>query len=195
MSALRSGVVAILLIGLLTPVDLTAEQLDRLFFSPGERICLEQLRWRAPEPKPAAEQQVEDATDSSSDEKPAFITMSGLMTRSSGAPVLWLNGASYRGKKFPENVRLPKPVTAGQIVLRVPEKGKSYRLRPGQTLDVVSGQVRPTYERGAAAAVANGGESVPGPDAGQPLAAGKEEELPPVCGRKAAPAISAEPEK
>jgi len=44
-------------------------------------------------------------------------------------------------------VRVPQVFVAGPIELQVEEKGKLYSLRPGQTLDANSGQVREFYER------------------------------------------------
>ncbi|HDR46356.1 MAG TPA: hypothetical protein ENN94_01495 [Geoalkalibacter subterraneus] len=175
MKTWKSSTVVILLVGFLSPGALMAEQLGRLFFTPEERMVLEQMRRLSPDSSMVSvpEQQVEASVDATRDDKPAFITLSGTVTRSSGASVVWLNGASYKGKKLPENVQLPRPVTAGQIVFRVPEKGKSYLLRPGQTLDVANGEVRASYERNVGAAIDGKGEPNQGATSALPEKAGK----------------------
>ena len=79
---------------------------------------------------------------------------------------MWLNSIKYTGTELPTNVDLHPPFIAGQILLHVPEKGTSYPLRPGQTLDINDGRIRESYER---APVASEAESKPVPEPAAPL--------------------------
>ncbi|MDD3815006.1 MAG: hypothetical protein PHZ02_10205 [Desulfocapsaceae bacterium] len=152
MNILKLRALLILLICFSFPTVTGADTLGRLFFTPQDRVYLEQLRWASPESLPLIpEQQQEKGT--SPDSNPATITLDGMVKRSKGAQTVWLNGVSYNRKHLPANVRLPQPFTPEKIELRVKEKGKSYPLRPGQTLDIDSGQISESYEQGAALSV------------------------------------------
>lgn len=152
MNILQSRTLLLLLLCLSYPSAAGAEALGRLFFTPQDRLYLEQLRWAPSESLPLIpEQQQEKMT--TSDGRPAVITLDGMVKRSNGAQVVWMNGVSYNRTDLPANVRLPQPFTAGKIELRVMEKGKFYSLRPGQTLDIDSGHISESYERGAALSV------------------------------------------
>jgi hypothetical protein len=142
----------IVLTGVLCPSSLLAEQLGRLFFTHHDRVYLEQLRLASSETlaskseKPLAGQQEKEPPENKAVTS-TLVTLSGMMTRGNGESVIWLNGASCNGARLPKNVRLRQPASAGEIDYRVPETGKSYQLRPGQTLDVASGQVDEAYKR------------------------------------------------
>ncbi|MBU0662969.1 MAG: hypothetical protein KJ990_00345 [Proteobacteria bacterium] len=154
MKILQSRALLILLICLSCPTAAGAETLGRLFFTPQDRVYLEQLRWASPESLPLIPEQQEEKV-MAPDSKPAVITLGGTVTRSDGAQIVWLNGVSYNGADLPANVRVSQPFISGQVELREEQKGTFYLLRPGQTLDVDSGQVSESYEHGA-------GLSVPG---------------------------------
>ncbi|MDO8946892.1 MAG: hypothetical protein Q7U88_06990 [Desulfocapsaceae bacterium] len=152
MNILKLRVLLILLLCLSCRTAAGADTLGRLFFTPQDRVYLEQLRWAPPDSLPLIlEQQQEKVT--TPDSKSAVITLDGMVKRSSGTQVVWLNGVSYNRTDLPANVRLPQPFTTEKIELRVKENGKFYPLRPGQTLDIDSGQISESYERGAALSV------------------------------------------
>jgi hypothetical protein len=152
---------------LFTPSCLLAEPLGRLFFTEEERVNLERLRWASPEEvSHIQEKQEVESEKPAQPEKPAFVTLSGVMIRGNGRQTVWLNGVSYDRSQLPENVRVRKPFTAGQIEFRVVEKGKTYSLRPGQTLDVDSGLIREAHQRTPEVAAPTS-ESAPGADSMQ----------------------------
>ncbi len=133
---------------LLYPSCLVAEPLGRLFFTEEERVILERMRWASPEKISRIQEKQEVAEEKPTQpEKSAFVTLSGVMTRSNGRQTVWLNGVSYDRSQLPENVRVRKPFTAGQVELRVEEKRKTYSLRPGQTLDIENGLIREAHQR------------------------------------------------
>jgi len=146
---------------LFCPSYLVAEPLGRLFYTEEERVSLERLRWASPEELSVMQEQHEVILPErpTQPEKPPFVTLGGTMTRSDGRQIVWLNGVSYDRSQLPENVRVRQPFTAGQIDLRLPEKGKTHSLRPGQTLDVDSGQIHESYQRPATAV--HEGDSAP----------------------------------
>jgi hypothetical protein len=122
-----------------------AETLDRLFFTPQDRIYMEKLRWATPESvPPLLEQQEKTVTR---EDKPQIFTLGGTVTKKNGVQALWLNSLKYSGNNLPANVELRPPFTAGQILLQVPETGMSYALRPGQFVDIGNGQIKESYQR------------------------------------------------
>lgn len=136
---------------LFVPAARAGETLERLFFTPREREDLEKLRWVSPESTALLQRQQESTAVAES--KPQVYTLSGTVTGKSGVQALWLNGARYSGTDLPANVKLHPPFVAGQILFHVPETGKSYTLRPGQTLDTGDGRIRESYERPAPASI------------------------------------------
>ncbi len=161
MNVLKSSVFLALLFWLFCLSCSQAETLGRLFFTPQDRVYLEQLRWAPVESLSSVSEQHQENVAAPADTKPAFLTFGGTVTRSNGEQVFWLNGVSCNRANLPVNVRVPQAFVTGRIELQVEEKGKLYSLRPGQTLDANSGQVRESYERAvevAAPATATGQE-------------------------------------
>jgi hypothetical protein len=161
MKVLRLQVALMVFVSLFSPSSLVAEPLGRLFYTLEERVNLERLRWASPEELSVMQEQQEVVLPErpTQPEKTPFVILGGTMTRSDGRQIVWLNGVSYDRSQLPDNVRVRQPFTAGQIELRLPEKGKTHSLRPGQTLDVDSGQIHESYQRPAAAV--HEGDSAP----------------------------------
>ena len=128
----------------LLPDAVGAESMERLFFAPKDRAHLEKLRW-AQSGSPASIPSQTDAQISTKN-KPLVFALKGTVTKKHGFQALWLNELKYTRSNLPAYVEPYPPLPAGQVLLRVPESGKSYRLRPGQTLDVSTGRVRESYE-------------------------------------------------
>jgi len=147
--------------GLLFPVSVTGDTLDRLFFSPKDRAHLEQLRGTSSGSLTSGknQQDVPKVTEN----KPQFFALKGTVTKKSGFQALWLNDLNYTRTDLPPYVKLHQPFLAGQVLLRVPETGKSYAIRPGQTLDINSGRIRESYEQAPKASVPDAQASAPTP--------------------------------
>jgi hypothetical protein len=103
-----------------------APQIGRLFTTAAERQQLDQARQRggieAPAPGPAAPPPPPAAP------APAPVVVSGIVKRSSGAALSWVNG-EVRGSS-----------TAGYVV-RTPD-GRTVTVKPGQQYDPANGSVR-----------------------------------------------------
>ena len=129
---------------LLLPVAATGDPLDRLFFTPQDRAHLEKLRWASAGARASGQNQSDNPKIA--EDKPQFFALKGTVTKKSGFQALWLNDLKYTKTDLPVYVVPRSPFFAGQILLRMPETGKSYRLRPGQTLDITNGRIREAYE-------------------------------------------------
>jgi hypothetical protein len=119
------------------PVPVPGETLDRLFFTPQERAYLEKLRWGPPE----------SPLDTVTEPKPQIFTLQGTVTKKGAVQAVWLNAIKYNRATLPENVELKPPFSAGQILIHAPETGKTYALRPGQTIDINDGRTRESYQK------------------------------------------------
>ena len=116
-----------------------------LFFTPQDRVYLEKLRWASPDSLSLMQKHPENAVVT--EIKPQVFTLGGTVTKKNGVQAMWLNSLKYNGNDIPENVELRPPFIAGQILLQVPETGKSYALRPGQWVDIGDGQIKEAYQR------------------------------------------------
>ncbi len=134
---------------LLPGVSRAAETLDRLFFTPQDRVYLEKLRWATPDSLSSLQEH--NKTPAVTESKPKIFTLEGTVTKKNGVQALWLNSVKYNGTDIPANVELRPPFIAGQILFQVPETGKSYALRPGQSVDIRDGQIKESYQRPPAA--------------------------------------------
>ena len=69
-----------------------------------------------------------------------------MVMQSGNGYTIWLNGIAYTHANLPANVKIPKALSDGVISVTVPGSANAYPLRPGQTLDATTGQVREPYE-------------------------------------------------
>ncbi|MGZ5138317.1 MAG: hypothetical protein ACXWCX_10990 [Burkholderiales bacterium] len=120
-----------------------AEPLGRFFFTPAERTRLDQARLqkqRAPNtviadaiaPPPLAE----------------VITYSGIVRRSDGKSILWLNNRPAEEKEALSSLPVNGRVGAdGAVTLYVPQTGSTVQLKVGQRAELQTGTIaeaRPT---------------------------------------------------
>ena len=139
------------------------QRLGRLFFSPEERLALEEARREyelrgevAPEPDEPLE---------TAPAEPAVLRLGvdGVVLRSDGLESTWVNGSPVIGGVTREGLRVEadRGSTGGDVSITLPSGLETVRLRPGQKVDVVSGTVIEVYEReqseGAASVFEPGG--------------------------------------
>ena len=114
--------------------------LGRLFFTPSERVSLEEFRRKALAPKPP---EVEHKVGVI---KPhATVRFSGLVKRSDGVSAIWVNGKHYYGRERPEDIGLLSRDSNDSISVKLPESDKRVPLRVGQDMDATSGIVAERY--------------------------------------------------
>ena len=108
-----------------------AQELGRLFFTPEQRAALDARRKARVPDKPAAD-------------KPASPTtrLDGYVKRSDGPSTVWVNGEGLL-ETSPEAPRIGATRRDdGRVSVPVGESGARVGLRPGETLDRGSGEVR-----------------------------------------------------
>lgn len=136
---------------LATMLPVQAQELGRLFLTPEQRVHLEQLRIRSNQPQPVVEEEPEPELPAPViDLEPEEVLFShgGSMRRGDGSYTIWLNGVAYSESSLPANVSLILPYDQGQLRVTDPDSGRSYRLKPGQVLNLSTGNLREAYQPG-----------------------------------------------
>jgi hypothetical protein len=114
----------------LCPAPVGAQELGRLFFTPEQRANLDARRKARVPDKPAA---VSISPNTRID---------GYVERSGGPATVWVNGEPVP-EQAPEAPRIDTPATGeGRVSISTGEGGGRIRLKPGQTIDRASGEVR-----------------------------------------------------
>lgn len=104
--------------------------LDRLFYTPGERAALDAQRHQRPLPG--------TGTDT--------VTVNGLVARSSGKSTVWVNGAPRHEGEAGEVEILRRQAAGGRVTVRPPATDRAVDLKVGQTLEEATGRVREVYD-------------------------------------------------
>ena len=127
------------------PGVVIGQDFDRLFTSPVQREEMDMRRQKllAPEEVEAeVTSQAEAAAESESAVEEILDTVyrfQGIVRRSDSPNTVWLNGAALAESNLPEHIEL----LLAQDLLRIrqPLTGRSYLIRPGQMLNLSSGQI------------------------------------------------------
>jgi hypothetical protein len=121
--------------------------IGRLFFTPAERAQLDLARaQRKPPSQAAAAAQPVEATPAAQ-----VVTYGGIVRRSDGRSMLWINNRLVEEKDALKGLNLKGKVGAdGAVTLQVPETGGSISVKVGQSVELQTGRVaevrKPTPE-------------------------------------------------
>jgi hypothetical protein len=134
----------VLLLLAAAPVRAAEASLGRLFFTPAQRLALEEAR------RKNIRAEVQAA------EKPKApplrnVSVTGVVRRSDGESTVWVNGKPVDGVT---DDGLKVRITAGQqaaVIVQDPAQGRTVRLKVGQRADVLTGHIEEGYERRQAA--------------------------------------------
>lgn len=118
------------------PFGTTAQELGRLFLTPEQRATLDARRKARLPDKPAAVVVASPTT-----------RMDGFVLRSDGKSTIWVNGEPTREGDQPDAPRVGDRPHEG-ISIPTGESGSRARLKPGQAVDVGTGEVRDVIGRG-----------------------------------------------
>lgn len=110
------------------------EALGRLFFTPEQRIQLEQLKSK---PKGETEVIISDR-----------ILVNGIIQRNGGSRVVWINGVP-QSQKGDNGILVERDDTPDSVPIKIPGTDNSVRLKVGQSIDLDSSMMRNVHpERG-----------------------------------------------
>ncbi len=119
------------------------ERLGRLFFTPAQRASLDVARSQRARAAVATEKSEQDATP-----VPQTITYSGVLRRSDGKTTVWINNQPVHDRESAGAAAIVGRVRPdGSVTLQVPQTGRSVSLKPGQSVELLSGAVEEAYSR------------------------------------------------
>ena len=125
----------LLAVAIASPVS-AAQPIGRLFFTPTERAQLDIQRSQKRVPEAATAQAPAPRPTSE------VITYNGIVRRSDGKSILWLNSKPADEKEALSGLSVTGRVRAdGAVVLQVPETGGSINLKVGQRAELQTGRV------------------------------------------------------
>lgn len=120
-----------------------AEELGRLFFTPAQRASLDVARSQRARTTLANERTEQDAAP-----VPQTITYGGLVRRSDGRTTVWINNQAVREREPAGGGAIVSRIRPdGSITLQAPQSGRSYDLKPGQSVELLSGTVEEGFSR------------------------------------------------
>jgi hypothetical protein len=114
-----------------------------LFFTPAQRASLDVARSQRARAAVATEKSEVEATP-----VPQTITYSGVVRRSDGKTTVWINNQPVHDRESAGAAAIVGRVRPdGSVTLQVPQSGRSVNLKPGQSVELLSGAVEEGYSR------------------------------------------------
>ena len=116
-----------------------------MFFSPAQRAQLDIARTQRARTTLATEKTEEDANAAPA---PQTITYDGAVRRSDGKTTVWLNGRPVNDKDPAGGALVVGRVRPdGGISLQMPQSGRTVNLKPGQSIELLSGAIEESFSR------------------------------------------------
>ena len=119
------------------------ERLGRLFFTPAQRASLDVARSQRARAALSTEKPEQEAAP-----VPQTFIYNGVLRRSDGKTTLWINNQPVNDRESAGAVAIVGPVRSdGSVTLQVPQSGRNINLKPGQSVELLSGTVEEAYSR------------------------------------------------
>lgn len=133
------------------------DSLGRLFFTPAQRVQLDESRRRPPAPEPVWDvPNVPQPVQS--------LSVDGIVRRSDGQATVWVNRQPTAAPQAVGPVRIgPVRDAAEGADLRLPDNGRQVRVKVGQEVDVQSGRIQERYRQRPAPPTPSASGSASGP--------------------------------
>jgi hypothetical protein len=120
----------------------SAASLGRLFYTPAQRAALDVARRARPVPLAA------QAEAPPLPPPPQVVSYGGIVRRSDGKAMLWINNRLVEEKEALKGLNLKGRVRPdGAVTLQVPDSGGSLEVKVGQSVEVHTGKVAETRKR------------------------------------------------
>jgi len=133
------------------PSSVVAQSVVKLFSTPAERAELERRRLMLANPESLQAQVAEPVEvfelPSVEEEKvDVIIALGGSMLRGDGTYTIWINGKPVNQGALPDFMELLTPFSQGRLRIRNEQSGEDYEVKPGQVLNLTTGQLLESYE-------------------------------------------------
>jgi hypothetical protein len=124
------------------PGTRSAASIGRLFYTPAQRAALDVARRAKPVPLAA------QAAAPPPPPPPQVVSYGGIVRRSDGKAMLWINNRLVEEKEALKGLNLKGRVRPdGAVTLQVPDTGGSLEVKVGQSVEVHTGKVAETRNR------------------------------------------------
>ncbi len=123
-----------------------AEPLGRLFFTPAQRSSLDVARTQRARTTLATERTEEVAAPVAQ-----TLTYDGMVRRSDGKTTVWINNRPVSDKESGGAAIVGRVRPDGSVTLQVPQSGRRVDLKPGQSVELLTGAIEEGYSRRPAA--------------------------------------------
>jgi hypothetical protein len=128
----------------MVPPAAAQERLGRLFFTPAQRASLDVARSQ----RARAALSTEKTEEVTAAPVPQTITYSGVLRRSDGNTTVWINNQPVHDRESAGAAAIVGGVRPdGSVTLQVPQSGRSVILKPGQSVELLSGAVEEANSR------------------------------------------------
>jgi hypothetical protein len=138
------------------------EPLGRMFFTPAQRAQLDVARTQRARTTLATEKTEEIVTAAPVAQS---ITYDGMVRRSDGKSTVWLNSRPVNDKESAGAVVVGRIRADGGVSLQMPQSGRTVELKPGQSIELLSGAIEESFSRRPAAQPESKPAPKPVPDA------------------------------
>ena len=146
-SLLISTAIAVTVIA---PTQLHAQSVQRLFSSPALRAELDRLRFQVASgitvEQPVTEQPFTEIPLFTEAELEVVYALGGSMRKADGSYTVWINNVAYDQTSLPSHMELLSPFSQGQLRIRDSGNGASFDIKPGQVLNLTTGQLYESYQ-------------------------------------------------
>ena len=149
--ALSLQVCIAVVVCMLVPVQLSAQSLQRIFSTPALRAELDRIRFQIASGVVIEEEVVDegpliDVPFFSDEEEELVYALGGSMRKADGSYTVWLNNVAYDQGSLPNNMELLSPFSQGKVRIRDTGTGADFDVKPGQVLNLTTGQLYESYQ-------------------------------------------------
>jgi len=120
-------------------------EFGRMFFTPSQRAALDHFR-NLNIRNAAISEDDRDKDLVAPPPAPEQVSVDGVVRRSDGKSTVWINKRAV-GAQQPRGVNVAPGKSDNRVKLTVPQSGRSFDLKVGQTADTVSGTITEGYAR------------------------------------------------
>lgn len=125
------------------PAVRQAEPVGRLFFTPAQRASLDVARTQRARNTLSTDKLTEEAAAPVAQ----TITYGGMVRRSDGKSTMWVNNRAVHDNEAATGAIVGRVRQDGSITLQLPQSGRSVDLKPGQSIELLSGTIEEGYSR------------------------------------------------
>ena len=123
-------------------------EFGRMFFTPAQRAALDSFRKLNIESAAVSEDDRDKDLVVPPPTGPEHMSVSGVIRRSDGKNTVWINNRAVDAGQ-PGGVKVAPGKNDNRVNLTAPQSGRSFELKVGQTVEILSGTIEEGYARRA----------------------------------------------